>query len=136
MEVKNSWSLPGFPSNSSYSWACIIISSWSNSFTSLASGLDWASYSCEGCSPVYNVILNLNKKRGTWSCGFVLIINWPPISCKSLSVSHHLTGLWYAPLPPKEKDSQCLMCTQTKYFKCKIKLKNIIHFPFCASLFC
>lgn len=104
MEVKNSWSLPGFPSNSSYSWACIIISSWSNSFTSLASGLDWFSYSCEGCSPVYYVIPN----QRTWSSCFVLIINWPPISCKSLSASHHLTGLWYAPLPPKEKDFQYL----------------------------
>lgn len=46
VESKNSCSLPGVPSSSSYSCACRIISSWSNSFTSRASALLWFSYSC------------------------------------------------------------------------------------------
>lgn len=45
VESKNSCSLPGVPSSSSYSWACRIISRRSNSLTSRASGLLWLSYS-------------------------------------------------------------------------------------------
>lgn len=45
VESKNSCNLPGVPSSSSYSWAWRIISRRSNSFTNLASGLLWVSYS-------------------------------------------------------------------------------------------
>lgn len=46
VESKNSCSRLGVSSSSSYSYACRIISSRSNSFTSLASALLWVSYSC------------------------------------------------------------------------------------------
>lgn len=57
VESKNSCSLPGVPSSSSYSWACRIISRRSNCFTSLASGLVWCSNSCMGRKYLFHLII-------------------------------------------------------------------------------